>query len=100
MIHTVGPVWHGGEHGEPALLAGCYRASLALVRKHAFASIAFPAISCGVYGYPLDLATGIAVREVALAARTLPALTRVVFACFGAKALTTYEAALQALPRA
>ena len=100
VIHTVGPVWHGGEHGEPALLAGCYRAALALAGKHAFASIAFPAISCGVYGYPLDLATGIAVHEVAHAARALPALTRVVFACFGAKALATYEAALHALPRA
>jgi len=64
VIHTVGPVWHGGNHGEPELLASCYRSCLALAREHALTSLAFPAISCGIYGYPLDQAARIAVREV------------------------------------
>ena len=64
VIHTVGPVWHGGTHGESGLLARCYRNSLALARDNGVRSIAFPAISCGVYGYPLDQAAAVAVREV------------------------------------
>jgi O-acetyl-ADP-ribose deacetylase (regulator of RNase III) len=64
VIHTVGPVWRGGGHGEPDLLAGCYRSSLALARQQGARSIAFPAISCGVYGYPVEQAAAIAVREI------------------------------------
>jgi O-acetyl-ADP-ribose deacetylase len=64
VIHTVGPVWHGGARGEPELLARCYRSALTLARDRGLRSIAFPAISCGVYGYPLDEAAAVAVREV------------------------------------
>jgi len=64
VIHTVGPVWHGGGHGEDELLASCYRASLDLAERHAVKSIAFPAISCGVFGYPAPRAAAIAVREI------------------------------------
>ncbi|MGE5088487.1 MAG: O-acetyl-ADP-ribose deacetylase [Candidatus Levyibacteriota bacterium] len=94
VIHTVGPVWRGGDAGEPALLAACYRNSLALARGHGLKSIAFPAISCGVYGYPLDAATAIAVRETAGFAARQPGLERVVFACFGEAALAAYRRAL------
>jgi O-acetyl-ADP-ribose deacetylase len=92
----VGPVWRGGVHGEPALLAACYRNALAIARDLEIASIAFPAISCGVYGYPLELATAIATREVAAVAAGMPRLERVVFACRGGTALATYANALAA----
>jgi len=64
VIHTVGPVWYGGQHGEPERLAACYRNSLALAEAHHLADIAFPAISCGVYGYPKEAAAQIAVSEL------------------------------------
>ncbi len=95
VIHTVGPVWQGGEHNEAALLAACYRHALALARDGEIGSIAFPAISCGVYGYPLEAAVAIAVREVTEGARAMPTLGQVIFACFGDSALAAYEAALQ-----
>ena len=97
VIHTVGPVWQGGGHGEPELLAACYRNTLALARAGEIASIAFPAISCGVYGYPLDQAVAVAVREVVAGVATMPTLELVVFACFGTAALTAYERALDAV---
>lgn len=94
VIHTVGPVWQGGVQGEPALLAACYRACFSIARAHRLASIAFPAISCGVYGYPLDLAVAIAVRECRAGLRECPELKRVIFACFDVKVLSAYSAAL------
>jgi len=95
VIHAVGPVWRGGGAGEAALLAGCYGASLALLRGAGGRSIAFPAISTGIYGYPADLATAIAVATVrADIARHGP--IEVTFACFGAVMLRLYEKELAA----
>jgi O-acetyl-ADP-ribose deacetylase (regulator of RNase III) len=96
VIHTVGPVWHGGRHGEAQLLASCYRRSLELAVEHALASVAFPAISCGAYGYPLQLAVPIAVGTVRGFAR-LDSLERVVFACASAEVLDAYRSALRDL---
>src|SRR5690242_10370476 len=91
VIHTVGPVWQGGNAGEPELLANCYRNALALARSRYLKSIAFPAISCGVYGYPLSEAVKVAVREVSQFARTRSDVERVVFACFGNDVLAAYR---------
>jgi O-acetyl-ADP-ribose deacetylase (regulator of RNase III) len=94
VIHTVGPVWQGGSRGEPELLASCYRESLALGLAHGVTSIAFPAISCGVYGYPLQQAARIALRECAAVAAAEAQIARIVFACFSTEMLTLYRAAL------
>jgi len=95
VIHTVGPVWHGGDRGEEKLLANCYRNSLALASEHGVTSIAFPAISTGVYRFPLARATSIAVQEVG-AFVTGSGIKHVIFACFGREALKCYQAALTA----
>jgi O-acetyl-ADP-ribose deacetylase len=95
VIHAVGPVWHGGGRGEAELLASCYRRSLELAIEHALVSIAFPAISCGAYGYPLELAVPIAVGAVRGFAR-LDALEQIVFACASAGVLDAYRSALRA----
>jgi O-acetyl-ADP-ribose deacetylase (regulator of RNase III) len=83
VIHTVGPVWHGGARREDELLASCYRTSLELALEMGIRTIAFPAISTGVYGFPLERATAIAVREVRRFLEKNPSLERVVFVCFG-----------------
>ncbi|MGF7151081.1 O-acetyl-ADP-ribose deacetylase (regulator of RNase III) [Sphingomonas zeicaulis] len=95
VIHTVGPVWRGGDAGEPELLAACYRNSLALARANGVRSIAFPAISCGVYGYPVDRAVTIAVREVRAFVAAADAFARIIFVCFGAGMLGAYQGELR-----
>jgi O-acetyl-ADP-ribose deacetylase (regulator of RNase III) len=97
VIHTVGPVWGGGKRGEPGLLASCYRGSLGLAASHKLKSIAFPAISCGAYGYPLEQAVKIAVRECVNFAAGHPLPEKIVFACFDGAALEAYEAELSRL---
>ena len=96
VIHTVGPVWHGGRRGEAGHLAACYRNSLALARTHAARTIAFPAISTGVYGYPLDAATEVAVATVVGELRAHPAPAEVTFSVFSARAREAYERVLSA----
>ncbi|MDP1717914.1 MAG: O-acetyl-ADP-ribose deacetylase [Burkholderiales bacterium] len=97
VIHTVGPVWQGGTRGEPALLASCYRMSLGLAVENKFSSIAFPAISCGVYGYPLADAVKIAVRECAAVLTDGAKLEKIMFACFDRTMLDLYRAELDRL---
>ncbi len=82
VIHTVGPVWNGGSLGEDDLLVSCYRRSIELCQKHGLASVAFPAISTGIYRFPADRAAGIAVKAVVDALDAAPAVTRVIFCCF------------------
>jgi O-acetyl-ADP-ribose deacetylase (regulator of RNase III) len=93
----VGPVWNGGKSGEPELLASCYRKSLELALAHGVRTIAFPAISCGVYGYPMDKAAAIAVRECFQFAQIQGAVEDITFALFGADALVVYKAELARL---
>ena len=97
VIHTVGPVWSGGRRGEAALLESCYRASLNLALQHRLTSIAFPAISCGAYGFPLKTALSIAVHECAAFVAANPLPECIVFACFDAATLAAYEAELSRL---
>ncbi|GAB4237084.1 MAG: O-acetyl-ADP-ribose deacetylase [Methyloligellaceae bacterium] len=97
VIHAVGPVWGGGESGEDALLAGCYRASLKLAREHGLESIAFPAISTGIYGFPPARAARIAVGTCLEETSKAPRPARVIFCCFGAQSLKLHEEAFAAL---
>src|SRR5690349_7956339 len=95
VIHAVGPVWHGGGHNEPALLAGCYRESLRLAVENGIRTIAFPAISCGIYGYPIPEAARIAIGTTAETLSHQDSIEQVVFACFGAAVLEAFGAALR-----
>jgi O-acetyl-ADP-ribose deacetylase (regulator of RNase III) len=97
VIHTVGPVWHDGRQGEEALLANCYRNSLALATSQGIRSIAFPSISTGAYGFPMDRAARIAVREVTGFLSTNSTVEKVLLVCFGQQALEVHERALEEL---
>ena len=95
VIHTVGPVWHGGRHGEDELLARCYRSCFALVEQHGLRSIAFPSISTGAYAFPIERASRIAVREIRSFLARKPDVEKVVVVCFGRQAYDCYQVALQ-----
>ena len=95
VIHAVGPRWRGGGKGEPALLAGCYRESLRLAVANGVRSIAFPAISCGIYGYPIDAAAEIAVGETKRVLADSDAIDRVLFVAFGEDVRQTLERSLR-----
>jgi len=99
VIHAVGPVYGDGRQGEPELLASCYRESLRLAIAHGVTSIAFPAISCGVYGYPIPDAARIAVGTTAEVLRDAEAITQVIFACFGDDVRHAFQSALDELLR-
>ncbi len=95
VVHTVGPVWHGGNHNEATLLASCYRRSLEVAAQHGARSVAFPSISTGVYDYPFELAASIAVRTVRETLHELKGIEEVIFCCFSEGDLAVYEKLLQ-----
>ena len=94
VIHTVGPVWNGGYHGEEELLADCYRNSLLLADENGLKSIAFPSISTGVYGYPIEPAAKVAIDTVRSMEPGLKSVEEIIFCCFSSRALAVYQALL------
>ena len=90
VIHTVGPIWRGGSNGEPEKLANCYRNSMKIAADNGFATIAFPAISTGVYGYPLQEAAQIAINQVIECLNEMPSIKKVIFVLFGRKNFDIY----------
>ena len=99
VIHTVGPVWHDGAHGEQAALASCYRRVFELAIHHGIRSIAFPAISTGAYRFPLEAACRIALKETALILTRHPSFERVIFVAFNEKVLAAFQCALKAVQK-
>jgi O-acetyl-ADP-ribose deacetylase (regulator of RNase III) len=99
VIHTVGPVWHGGERGEPGLLASAYRTSLELAAAEKLASVSFPSISTGVYGYPVDKAARIALKEAVSFLGKTTSVKGVVFVLFDSRTFAAYAAALEQIKR-
>jgi O-acetyl-ADP-ribose deacetylase (regulator of RNase III) len=97
VIHAVGPVWQGGDHGEDELLASCYARAIELCGTHALASVAFPAISTGIYRFPADRAADIAVQTTAKALASAPRLNRVIFCCFSQDSARLHEQAMTRL---
>jgi O-acetyl-ADP-ribose deacetylase len=95
VIHTVGPVWHGGTHGEPELLASCYRRSIEVAANNGIRRLAFPGISTGVYGYPVDRAAPIAVATVRSTLPIFPDIEEVIFCCHSAADLAIYQSLLE-----
>lgn len=93
IIHTVGPVWHGGNHNEDGLLASCYRSCFALVGQHGITTVAFPCISAGACGFPMDRAARIAIRETKNFLKRNPSVEKVILVCFGKGALEIYTIA-------
>ena len=98
VIHTVGPVWHGGQHGEDDLLAECYRNSIVLATQSGSASLAFPAISTGIYGFPAERAARIAVRATSDALKGVPLPDRVIFCCFDKATASIYNRLIEDQP--
>jgi O-acetyl-ADP-ribose deacetylase (regulator of RNase III) len=94
VIHTVGPVWHGGDQGEPQLLASCYRRAIALAAVNGVSSLALPSISTGVYGYPVNLAARIAVSSVRKSCVEFPSVKEIIFCCFSDEDLAVYKGML------
>jgi len=93
IIHTVGPVWNGGDHGERELLERCYASCFAIAREHGFRTLAFPAISCGIYRFPIEAAVEIAMREAMVELIQNDDLEQVIFACFDTEVDAAYRRA-------
>ena len=98
ILHAVGPVWNGGDQNEHELLASCYRSCFALAREHSLRTLAFPAISCGIYRFPIDQAVEIAVRETQAELSRNESIERVTFACFGQDVYDSYLRAIETAP--
>ncbi|HJX58691.1 MAG TPA: O-acetyl-ADP-ribose deacetylase [Thiobacillus sp.] len=94
IIHTVGPVWHDGTRGEPELLASCYRRCIEVAAQNGIRTLAFPGISTGIYGYPVELAAQVAIATVRTAVTEFPVIREVIFCCHSAADLALYQALL------